>query len=102
MQAIPAPSFDNQALRSAAENRDFAVKQQTIGELTFNAAQSAEGLTISTVSMPNRRGISFRCAAKSPSEVADVLLMGLSLQTSSPPPALADDEPAAPLQNKQS
>ena len=85
-------AFENQALKSAEGNCDVVVKQQMIGGLTFYVAHTAKGLTISTVSVPNRQGINFSCAAKTPNEVADVLLMVLSLQT---PPAV-DEPPASP------
>lgn len=77
-------AFENQALKLAAGNRDVVVKQQTIGGLTFYVAQTAERLTISTASIPNGKGINFGCSAKTPAEVADALLMVLSLQA---PPA---------------
>jgi len=85
-------AFENRALKSAEANRDITVKRQTIGELTFDVAQTANELTISTVSVPNSRGINFHCAAKTPAEVADALLMVLSLTAPKP----KADVPQAP------
>lgn len=90
-------AFENGAVLSAAENREVVLKQQTIGALTFDMAQTADGLTISTVSAPNRRGINFGCKAKTPAEVADALLMVLSLTAAPPPP----EEPSPSPPSKQ-
>lgn len=81
-------AYENQAQKAAAK-ANVVVKQQTIAGQAFDVTQTDEGLTISTVSVPHSRGINFFSAAKTPADVADVLLMVLSLQA---PPV----EPPAP------
>lgn len=93
-------AFENAALKAAASD-GTKLKVQTIGGQTFYVAQSTDGLTISTVW--KRQGINFGTRAATPADVADVLLMVLSLTPkqldvkNSPPVETDGPQPPAPV-----
>lgn len=88
-------AYENGA-HKAAEERKSTVKELAIGDLNFSVLATANSLIVSTASVPHRRGINFACVAKTPEEVADALLMILSLQALPAAPSAGADVPPTP------
>jgi len=78
---IVGGSYNNQALQELPEGDRLWLKEQTVGGRKFHIAyRKDQRLVISTAS--ENDGVNFSAQAKDPGEVADVLLMVLTLRTS--------------------